>query len=1068
MPVANERASRLVAEAALAYARHGWPAVPVYTVRPNGSCSCGRPTCTKAGKHPNARRGYHDASTDPMVIRRAFLRDANVGVAVGLAAGVWVLDVDGTAGEAALAELAARHGPLPDTIEAVTGGGGRHLYFRYPTGRRVRNTVRSLGPGLDTRSDGGGVVAPPSRHASGNIYRWLDGHAPGEIQPAEAPTWILDMLEPRGPAAPQIAQPAADANTAQDAYAASALDGEILKVMRAQEGTRNATLNTAAVKLGSLVGAGTLQRGVVEAELIRAALACRLPLPEIQATLRSGLEHGISTPRNMDGVGTTSETRRRAVNHEAQMARRKRLQDNPKAVAWLTETNGLTRATLDHFGFGLDKPYQSRKTGKVYADALTFPLRGSDGTALGLICKAEVPGVTALARAAWWSAGTEDATFYATPQTGQGTVVVCDMPDLWRLWQELDAGDGGTAPQIVASSSAEGCPPEWDEPGFWDRWDEILVASPDDERGDALAVQVHRSAGKPVRRLRPPGESWRGAFAAGAAAADFQAAAAAAEPMVDSARVEDDGKPGRKAFRPLDIGRAFHNGHLYYAVETLFSRVENDENGNPELRERRDTVVIRSDGQMLHSVAMPAPKGTPPDRRVMRLSDGTLIDSEPKAPAHPSWSWPSIQRWLDAKKRGEAVQHRPFDAILEDVRTLFRRAVWLPYEEDYMVLALTCCASFSQAVFQAVPLILLCGPSNTGKSTAGVLMGTLAANGTIVGQVSAAAAARLIHETKGLVVLDDLEAIGAKPGKDGAAFGDLVQWLKVSYNRDTATKVWVDSSRNFKVERLNGFGIKVINNTTGVDSILGSRMIRVQSRKMPQARADERRGMEPPSSSEIVRLRDELHCWTFDHVGRIAQVYAGVCPSASERAEEIAAPLRVLARISGNKEHAASLEAALTRTAKSGFEADDPAEVLQEAAVGLARQGYRQISPTHLILEMKRLVEQHFGQSSTSDIPEYQQPEWVGRTLRLRDIIEPGAPATRQRLYGRNLRIYPFGRNFLADVMDDLEAVAPKAATDFCAGCEGCDVCPYRTLGCPLMEERLAADKAKRWRRRDL
>ncbi|WP_184518463.1 hypothetical protein [Muricoccus pecuniae] len=206
----------------------------------------------------------------------------------------------------------------------------------------------------------------------------------------------------------------------------------------------------------------------------------------------------------------------------------------------------------------------------------------------------------------------------------------------------------------------------------------------------------------------------------------------------------------------------------------------------------------------------------------------------------------------------------------------------------------------------------------------------LAANGTIVGQVNAAAAARLIHETKGLAVLDDLEAIGARPGKDGAAFGDLVQWLKVSYNRDTATKVWVDASRNFKVERLNGFGIEVINNTTGVDSILGSRMIRVQTRKMPEAQASGRRGLEPPTSQEMVRLRDELHCWTFDNVGLIAQVYAEVCPSASERAEEIAAPLRVLARISGNPEHSARLEDALARSVGNALNADDPADVLED------------------------------------------------------------------------------------------------------------------------------------------
>ncbi|HTN70192.1 MAG TPA: bifunctional DNA primase/polymerase, partial [Methylomirabilota bacterium] len=39
-------------------------------------------------------------------------------------------------GDKALAELERRNGPLPPTVEAVTGSGGRHLYFSYPASPR--------------------------------------------------------------------------------------------------------------------------------------------------------------------------------------------------------------------------------------------------------------------------------------------------------------------------------------------------------------------------------------------------------------------------------------------------------------------------------------------------------------------------------------------------------------------------------------------------------------------------------------------------------------------------------------------------------------------------------------------------------------------------------------------------------------------------------------------------------------------------------------------------------------------------------------------------------------------
>jgi hypothetical protein len=77
-------------------------------------------------------------------------------------------------------------------------------------------------------------------------------------------------------------------------------------------------------------------------------------------------------------------------------------------------------------------------------------------------------------------------------------------------------------------------------------------------------------------------------------------------------------------------------------------------------------------------------------------------------------------------------------------------------------------------------------------------MAQVAYNASVVGAVSAAAVARHIDETRGFVALDDLESIGAKGAKGRGAdgsFGELVQALKLSYNRDTATKTWVDARR---------------------------------------------------------------------------------------------------------------------------------------------------------------------------------------------------------------------------------------------------------------------------------
>jgi hypothetical protein len=116
--------------------------------------------------------------------------DANVGIVTGEISNLIVVDIDPEhGGDVSLERLQRRFGALPITVEAETGGGGRHLYFSHP-GIACRNRV-GLAQGLDLRGDGGYVVAPPSMHPSGRRYMWARGHSPTELTPAALPRWLL-------------------------------------------------------------------------------------------------------------------------------------------------------------------------------------------------------------------------------------------------------------------------------------------------------------------------------------------------------------------------------------------------------------------------------------------------------------------------------------------------------------------------------------------------------------------------------------------------------------------------------------------------------------------------------------------------------------------------------------------------------------------------------------------------------------------------------------------------------------------------------------------------------------
>jgi hypothetical protein len=195
--------------AALELAQRGLPVFPLNTALPlkDGRfvCSCGSLKCRNSAKHPLAKlapRGLLDATTDPRRVSEWWLSapSANIGLATG---DVVVVDVDPHhGGDESLRDLEQRHGELPPTWRAFTGG-GMHIYFRAPSGIEIRNSAGKFGPGVDVRGVGGYVVAPPSLHASGNRYAWdVDAH-PDEVPLAELP----DFLQP-GAGCSNAAKPA--------------------------------------------------------------------------------------------------------------------------------------------------------------------------------------------------------------------------------------------------------------------------------------------------------------------------------------------------------------------------------------------------------------------------------------------------------------------------------------------------------------------------------------------------------------------------------------------------------------------------------------------------------------------------------------------------------------------------------------------------------------------------------------------------------------------------------------------------------------------------------------------
>jgi len=158
-----------IPEAARVYAKAGFHILPLYEPTFEG-CTCGRNCGSAAGKHPRTRGGVYAATDDSRAVSSWWGRwpEANIGIATGTASGILVFDIDPrNGGQDSLDDLRDEM-TFPETLTSVTGGGGNHLFFQAPSAGSVNRTLR----GIDIKSDGGYVVAPPSIHASGAHYRW--------------------------------------------------------------------------------------------------------------------------------------------------------------------------------------------------------------------------------------------------------------------------------------------------------------------------------------------------------------------------------------------------------------------------------------------------------------------------------------------------------------------------------------------------------------------------------------------------------------------------------------------------------------------------------------------------------------------------------------------------------------------------------------------------------------------------------------------------------------------------------------------------------------------------------
>lgn len=349
-----------IGQAALSYARRGWPVFPCRERDETITTFDGKTRTLKA-KQPYGGNGVKDATCDEDVVKGWWRRwpDAMIGLAMGHN-GLFALDfdprVDAETGEVFTLESLKGEleggwttprgetfdgiGPLPRSLTAITQSGGVHVYLRQPSdgGEPIRNRG-NLPLHVDVRGLGGYVIAPPSilYHADGSQgrYRW---HGDRHEEAVEAPAALIEILRSKGKKAadpgaapPPPRRPVQDGGSAEmeaiRKYGDSALAAECRAVRDAPSGARNSRLNEAAVKIASLTVSTPFP--ALEASWARSMLeaAARANPGEdddrqLLATIDSGWTAGAGTPRDLTEVATRARERAARPHRSSRSAHR--------------------------------------------------------------------------------------------------------------------------------------------------------------------------------------------------------------------------------------------------------------------------------------------------------------------------------------------------------------------------------------------------------------------------------------------------------------------------------------------------------------------------------------------------------------------------------------------------------------------------------------------------------------------------------------------------------------------------------------------------------------------------
>lgn len=190
-------------ESGLDLIKNGFHVMPLHKFTLNGNCSCTRPNCTAAGKHPNTKDWRNCKPLTEDSIESIFDSNTPHGLGIVLKPDQLIIDVDCANGKKGLESKRKLEKLLGQSLDQIcnysvlsgSGSGSTHYYFKKPPDIPIRKKLTDEYPDIDFLSDGCYVVACESIHKSGKAY-YLSDLTENDINKlTDAPKKLLELIE---------------------------------------------------------------------------------------------------------------------------------------------------------------------------------------------------------------------------------------------------------------------------------------------------------------------------------------------------------------------------------------------------------------------------------------------------------------------------------------------------------------------------------------------------------------------------------------------------------------------------------------------------------------------------------------------------------------------------------------------------------------------------------------------------------------------------------------------------------------------------------------------------------